>query len=81
MLQSSFQIHVPSREGGCNKKGYRGTRHIIVNIWNIKKRDTKVPSNMFYVEPKPGNNNKDIYKIRYQNFRTLWKSSQIEYAN
>jgi len=35
--------------------------HTVTNIWNIMKRDTKVPLDMFYVEIKPVNNNKGIY--------------------
>jgi len=38
--------------------------HKITNIWNIKKRGTKVPLNMFY-ELKVEKNNKDIYKTTY----------------
>jgi len=40
--------------------GYTNT-----NVRNIKKRGTKVPLHMFYVELKPGNNNKDIYEVRF----------------
>jgi len=39
--------------------------HKITNIWNIKKRGTKVPLNMFYVELKVEKNNKNIYKTTY----------------
>jgi len=33
-------------------------------IWNIKKRGTKVPLNLFYVELKIRNNDEDIYEVR-----------------
>jgi len=39
--------------------------HKITNIWNIKKRGTKAPLNMFYVELKPEKNNKDIYQTTH----------------
>jgi len=37
----------------------------ITNVWNIKKRDSKEPLNMLYVELKPENNNKDIYQTTH----------------
>jgi len=39
--------------------------HKVTNIWNIKKRGSKVPLNMFYVELKPEKNNKDIYQATH----------------
>jgi len=38
---------------------------MVTNIWNIKKRGTKMPLNIFYVELKPENNNKDIYEVTH----------------
>jgi len=34
--------------------------------WNIKKRGTKVPLNIFYIELIPKNNNKDIYEATHE---------------
>jgi len=38
-----------------------GHKVSVTNIWNIKKHDTKMPLNMFFIELKLENNNKDIY--------------------
>jgi len=38
---------------------------MVTNIWNITKRGTKAPLNMFYVELKPEKNNKDIYQTTH----------------
>jgi len=43
--------------------------HKVYNIWNIKKRGTKVQLNKFYVarkeKLKPEKNNKDIYQTTH----------------
>jgi hypothetical protein len=36
--------------------------HSVTNIWNIKQARTNIPLSMFFVELKPAQNNKDIYK-------------------
>jgi hypothetical protein len=45
------------------KKEIKVLGHIVTNIWNIKKQDTKKALHMFYVERKPKNNNKNIYNV------------------
>lgn len=45
------------------KEEIKDQGHEIVNIWNIKNYKTKAPLSMFYVDLKPGQNNKDIYNI------------------
>jgi hypothetical protein len=35
--------------------------HIVTNIWIIKQYITKLPLSMFFVELKPGPNNKAIF--------------------
>jgi len=44
------------------KRDIEDLGHKITNIWNIKKRGTKVPLNM---ELKPEKNNKDIYETTH----------------
>jgi len=47
------------------KRDIKELGHKITNIWNIKNHGTKVPLNMFYIELKPENNNKDIYEATH----------------
>jgi len=44
------------------KRDIEDLGHTVTNMWKIKKRGTKEPLNMFCVELKPENNNKDIYQ-------------------
>jgi len=39
--------------------------HKVTNIWNIKRRGTKVPLNMSYIELKVEKNKKDIYETTH----------------
>jgi len=52
----------PEEEIDQIKRDIEQLGHKVTNIWYIKKRGTKVPLNMFYVEVKPENNKKDIYE-------------------
>jgi len=51
---------LPQEKVGAIRKefGYK-----LTNIWNIKKRGTKVKLNIFYVDLKP--ENKDIYEVTH----------------
>jgi len=64
--ERSFKVllkHMPPEERIDDiKRDIEDLGHKVTNIWNIKKRGTKEPLNMFYVELKPENNNKDIYQ-------------------
>jgi len=46
------------------KRDIEELKHKVTNIWIIKKYDTKMPLNMFYVELKP-KNNKNIYEVTH----------------
>jgi len=63
--EESFKVvlkHMPSEERIDDiKRDIEDFGHKVTNLWNIKKRGTKEPLNMFYVELKPEKNNKDIY--------------------
>jgi len=45
------------------KKEIEELGHTVINIWNIKKQDTKKALHMLYVELKQKSNNKDIYEV------------------
>jgi hypothetical protein len=38
--------------------------HEVINIWNVKQRQTNLPLPLFFVDLKTQNNNKDIYNIK-----------------
>ncbi|EFN89295.1 Nucleic-acid-binding protein from transposon X-element, partial [Harpegnathos saltator] len=46
------------------KQAINNHGHEVTNIWNVKQRVTKKPLPLFFVEIKPGSNNKEIYKIK-----------------
>jgi hypothetical protein len=37
----------------------------MVTDWNIKQYRTNLPLSMFFVEPKPAPNNKDLFHVEY----------------
>jgi len=47
------------------KRDIEDLGHKVTNIWNIKKRGTKKPLNMFYIELKSENKNKNIYQTTH----------------
>jgi hypothetical protein len=50
------------------EKHIKELRQTVINIWNVKKHDTKKTLHMFYVELKSKSNNTDIYKsVHYSN--------------
>jgi len=67
--QTNFKVvlkHMPPEERIDDiKRDIEDLGHKVTNIWNIKKCGTKEPLNMFYVELKPENNNKDIYQTTH----------------
>jgi len=42
--------------------------HTVVNVFNVKQTRTNVPLSLFFVDLKPSDNNKDIYKIETLNY-------------
>jgi hypothetical protein len=38
--------------------------HEVVNIWNVKQRQTNIPLPLFFIDLKTQTNNKDIYNIK-----------------
>jgi len=55
--ERSFKValkHMPSEERIDDiRRDIEDLGHKVTNIWNIKKRGTKEPLNIFYVELKP----------------------------
>jgi len=47
------------------KKGIEEFGLIATNVWNIKNRGTNVAFHIFFIELKPGNNNKNIYELKH----------------
>jgi len=61
------------------KRDIEDLGHTVTNIWNIKKRGTKEPLNMFYVELKSENNNKDIYQtIHVLGYRVKFEPPHVK---
>jgi len=67
--EGSFKVvlkHMPPEERIDEiRRDIEELGHKVTNIWNIRKRGTKVTLNMFYVELKPQKSNKDIYKTTH----------------
>jgi PAX-interacting protein 1 len=55
-------IH-PSTDLNDIKQSLTDKGHVVTNIWNVKQRVTKKPLPMHFIDIKPRNNNKEIYKI------------------
>lgn len=54
-----------SVDTGDLKKEIEEHGHTVVNIHNIRKRDTKEPLSLFYVDIKQAPNNKSVYEINF----------------
>jgi len=67
--ESSFKIVLkyipPEKKINAIKRDIEEIEHKITDIWNINKCGTKAPLNIFYVELKPENNNKNIYEVTH----------------
>jgi len=55
-------IH-PSTDLNCIKQRLTDTGHVVTNIWNVKQRVTNKTLPMHFIDIKPRDNNKEIYKI------------------
>jgi len=42
--------------------------HTVINVYNIKQERTNIPLSLFFVDLKPNENNKDIYKTETLNY-------------
>lgn len=56
-------IH-PSTDISELKEAIEEIGHEVVNIWNIKNKQTKSPLSMFFVDLKPSKHNKEIYNTK-----------------
>ena len=55
-------IH-PSPDLNVINQSLTDTGHVATNIWNVKQRVTKKLLPMHFIDIKPHDNNKEIYKI------------------
>jgi hypothetical protein len=55
-------IH-PSTDLNDTKHSLTDKGHVVTHIWNVKQRVTNKPLPMYFIDIKPHNNNREIYKI------------------